>query len=240
MKFLHLTYAEVIARLEELANPEKIEFKRKKFGVLANNSLGVMHSDIKPIAQAIGRNDAMALELFDGEIYEGRLLCSKIFQPKNVTSQLAEKWVKTFENWEICDSFCMGLIAKSPLAVAKIKEWVQREAEFERRAGFAVMAAYCMGDKKADNSIYESFLPIIETSAQDDRVYGKKAVHWALRSVGKQNIALKEAAIACSKRLLEFQSESKSAVWIGKDALRELGGEKPNVLDYPRHIYRLS
>ena len=66
-----------------------------------------------------------------------------------------EKWVKTFENWEICDSFSMGLFAKCEFALAKIVAWTEREREFEKRAGFATMAAYCMADKKSENELFD-------------------------------------------------------------------------------------
>jgi 3-methyladenine DNA glycosylase AlkD len=72
--------------------------------------------------------------------------------------------------------------------------------------------------------------------ADDDRVYVKKAVNWALRQIGKRNIDLKEKAIEVAKVILK--KKSKAAQWIAKDALRELQGDKLNVLDYPRSIYR--
>ena len=46
------------------------------------------------------------------------------------------------------------------------------------------------------------------------------AVNWALRSVGKRNAALNEAAVEVAKRLGE--SANPAARWVGKDALREL------------------
>lgn len=233
-----MNYKEVMDGLYALKNEEKVIFKEKKFGIVSNNSLGIYHKDLKIFAKEIGRDNDLAIQLFDSGVYEARLLCSKIFRPKDVTSELMEKWVKTFENWEVCDSFCMGLFAKGPLALPKILEWTQREKEFEKRAGFATMAAYCMADKKAGNEVYESFFPIIVGAANDDRLYVKKAVNWALRSIGKRNRDLHYSALEVSREILEL--ESKAAKWIAKDAIRQLSLETVNVLDYPRHIYRKS
>lgn len=227
---------EVIARLEALANPEKVAFKQKKFAVVAEKSLGIYQADLKVLAKEIGRNSDLGIQLFETGIYEARLLCSKIFQPKNLTNDLIETWVKTFENWEICDSFCMGLFAKSDFAVPKINEWQNRTREFERRASFATLAGYCMADKKASNEVYEAFLPLIKGAATDERIYVKKAVNWALRSIGKRNKDLNQRAIATAREILEY--DSKAAKWIAKDALRELEKPTANILDYPRAIYR--
>ena len=232
-----MTLQEVIETLNFLANPEVIEKKRKKFGITTPNSLGIHHSDLKVIAKDIGKNqDALALELFDTGIYEGMLLCSKIYNPKNITRKQMEKWIKHFDNWEICDSFCMGFFAKSEFALEKIEEWTIRKPEFEKRAGFAIMAAYGFANKEAENSVFENFIPILKREATDERLYVKKAINWALRNIGKRNQDLREIAIETAKEILEM--DSKAAKWIAKDALRELNQDKLNVLDYPRSIYR--
>ena len=231
-----MTIESVLKALHELANPETVTFKKKKFGVVANNSLGVFHKDLKRIAKEIGSDNELALALFDTGIYEARLLCSKIFKPKDVTESLMEKWVVTFENWEMCDSFSMGLFSKSPFAVKKIMEWSSREAEFEKRAAFATLSSYCMADKFASNKVFEAFLPILKREATDERLYVKKAVNWALRSIGKRNKDLNTAAVNLAKEIALL--DTKGAKWIAMDAIRELTGEKVNVLDYPRSIYR--
>lgn len=231
-----MEYEAVIKRLYELQDPEKVVFKEKKFGVISHNSLGIYHKDLKLIAKEIGRNNELALQLFDSGIYEARLLCSKVFNAKDLNENLMEKWVMTFENWEICDSFSMGLFAKSDFALQKIKEWTLRTTEFEKRAGFATMAAYCMADKKSANTLFESFLPMIIREANDDRLYVKKAVNWALRSIGKRNVDLNRKAIGTAHEILGL--DSKAAHWIAKDAIRKLEAGHVNILDYPRAIYR--
>lgn len=227
---------EVLKTLHQLANPEKVLFKEQKFGVVANNALGVYHKDLKELAKEIKKDNALAIELFETGVYEARLLCSKIFDVKYLTEELMEHWLVTFENWEICDSFSMGLFAKSNLAIPKINEWSKRTNEFEKRAAFATMAAYCMADKKADNSVFENFFPLLITAANDDRIYVKKAVNWALRNIGKRNIDLHAKAIEVAKEIIALKN--KSAKWIGEDAIKQLTKPKVNILDYPRAIYR--
>lgn len=231
-----MTLQEIIDKLHQIADPEKVIFKQNKFGIISNNAIGVYHKDLKKLAKEIGVNNDLALALFDTNIYECRLLCSKIFNPKAVTEELMEKWVRTFENWEITDSFCMGLLKYSTLAIPKIEEWTLRKAEFEKRAGFVIMASYGFADKKAGNEVFEPFFDIIKREANDNRIYVKKAVNWALRNIGKRNIDLQNRAIEVANEILLF--DTPAARWIAKDALKELQGEKLNVLDYPRSIYR--
>ena len=227
---------QVLRQLKILADPEKIRIKEKKFGINAKKSLGIYHKDLKVLAKEIGQNNKLAVELYDTGIYEARILCSKIYDPECISEKQMDRWVENFENWEICDSFCMGFFAKSSHALSKASEWSEAESEFVKRAGFVIMAAYGFADKKSGNEVFEQFFQPIEREADDDRLYVKKAVNWALRNIGKRNIDLQRRAVEVTNHILAI--DSSSAKWIAKNALSELKKSDVNILDYPRHIYR--
>jgi 3-methyladenine DNA glycosylase AlkD len=231
-----MTVAQVISRLQDLSDAEKVTYKAKRFGIVAHNALGIYQKDLNELARQIKKDSMLAVALFDTNIYEARILCSKIFHPNDLTTELMESWVATFENWEICDAFSMGLFAKSRFAVPKAIEWADRIPEFEKRASFATIASYCMADKKASNEVYEPFIPLIKAAATDDRIYVKKAVNWALRSIGKRNRYLQQKAITAAYEILTI--DNKAAQWIAKNAIKELESSQVNMLDYPRSIYR--
>ena len=77
-----------------------------------------------------------------------------------------------------------------------------------------------MHDKSAPDRLFISLFPLIEKYCFDDRNFVRKGINWALRSIGKRNPTLREAAIACAERV-RVQG-TKAARWIGADALREL------------------
>lgn len=231
-----MTLQQVLKRLQALSNPEKVLIKKLKFGINAQNSLGIYHKDLKNIAMEIGCDNHLALALFETGIYEAKILCSKIYDPEQISAEQMNQWAATFENWEICDSFCMGFFAKSKYGIAKAFEWSENENEFIKRAAFVIMAAYGFADKAAGNEIFESFFPVIEREACDDRVYVKKAVNWALRNIGKRNVDLNTMAIAVANRILA--TEGTTAKWIARNAIDELEKADVNLLDYPRGIYR--
>ena len=61
---------------------------------------------------------------------------------------------------------------------------------------------------------------MIEREAYDERNFVRKAVNWALRSIGKRNLRLNREAIRAAERIR--RQNSRSARWIAADALREL------------------
>ena len=114
-------------------------------------------------------------------------------------------------------------MARAEFAPRKCVEWSAREEEFVKRAGFVIMARLAVGDKKAGDELFEGFLPIIKRESIDQRNYVKKAVNWALRQIGKRNLALNRTAIETGRDIQRM--DSRSARWIASDALRELTGQ---------------
>lgn len=228
--------AEVVKKLHLLANPDVVTQKRERFGINPQNSLGIYHKDLDGLAKEIGRDDALGLALFDTGIYEAKILCSKIYTPENLTEERMDYFAEGFDSWEICDSFCVKLFVKNIWALHKTVEWAKSEKLYIKRAAFVLMASLAVSDKKAENFVFRVFTPIMMRECQDERRHIKKAISWALRSMGKRNIDLRKSAIRVAKEMLEL--EDKTAQWIAKDVLKELEKESLKCYDYPREKYR--
>jgi 3-methyladenine DNA glycosylase AlkD len=140
--------------------------------------------------------------------------------PAKTTEAQMESWANDLDNWDICDQCCMNLFWRTAFAYERAEEWSANGKEFVKRVGFVLMASLAIHDKKASDSKFERFLSSIEREAADDRNFVRKAVNWALRQIGKRNGSLRQKAIQVALELR--QAESKSARWIGSDALREL------------------
>jgi len=108
--------------------------------------------------------------------------------------------------------------------VEKARTWSGRPETFVKRAGFVLMAALAVHDKRADDALFASFLSLIAREAGDDRNFVKKAVNWALRQIGKRNRALNLLALETARKIRE--RDSISARWIAADAIRELTDER--------------
>lgn len=130
------------------------------------------------------------------------------------------KQLRDFDNWAICDTLCFHLSDHTPHAWKKVEHWSRRREEFVERGAFALLASLALHDKEAPDAPFARSLRLVEKEATDDRNFVKKAVSWALRSVGRRNRALHTPAADLARRLAE--SDEPAARWVGKDALREL------------------
>jgi len=213
----------LLQKLKALGNAKE-RAGMARFGIETKNAYGISVYVLRALAKEIGTDHALALQLWKSGIHEAKLLAGFIDDPMKVTKGQMEQWVRDFDSWDVCDQCCGFLFDKTKFAEAKAVEWSMRKSEFVKRAGFVLMAALSVHDKKAKDAMFVKFFPIIQRESRDERNFVKKAVNWALRQIGKRNRSLNKKAIEIGKKIGQF--DSKSAKWIASDALRELTSKK--------------
>lgn len=175
---------------------------------------------MRALAKTIGKNHALALKLWKTGVHEARHIAAMIADPEKVDESMMEKWLKDLDSWDIVDGCCGTLFDKTPYAFEKAIEWSHRKNEFEKRAGFSMMATLAVHDKKAPDGKFEQFFPHILRESSDDRNFVKKSINWAIRQIGKRNGRLCKKAIALARQL--HARGDRASRWIASDALREL------------------
>lgn len=211
----------ILQELSARANPDNVA-GMAKFGINPRGTLGISIYELRKLAKTIGVQHALALQLWETGLHEARILASYIDDPALVTEAQLEHWVADFDSWDVVDQVC-ELIAKTPLAYAKVFEWSARPEEFVKRTAFALMAELAVRDKQATDEQLAQFFPVILREANDERNFVKKAVNWALRNLGKRNLALNAQAMATARAIQALGT--RPARWIAADALRELTSE---------------
>ncbi len=195
-----------------------------RFGINIERALGISIYNLMPIAKEIGRNHKLALKLWGSGIHEARILAGYIDDPELVTEEQMEEWVLDFNSWDICDQVCTNLFDRTEFARKKVHEWSKREEEFVKRAAFTIIAGLAVHDKKAKDVDFEPFFEVIKRESYDERNFVKKAINWALRNIGKRNLALNRRAIQLAEQI--GRMNSRASRWIATNALRELKSEK--------------
>jgi 3-methyladenine DNA glycosylase AlkD len=191
-----------------------------RFGIVAKNVYGVSKPKMDILARRIGKDHELALALWDSGVHDAKILAGMIDEPGKVTTAQMNRWVRDFDNWDTCDGTCCHLFVFADDAWNRAVEWTKRSHEFQKRAGFALIAYLAYRDKHATDAQFKKILPILLREAHDGRNFVRKAVNWALRNIGKRNLVLNRAAIEMAEKMKKL--DSRAARWIAADALREL------------------
>ncbi|MFU8890580.1 MAG: DNA alkylation repair protein [Anaerosomatales bacterium] len=95
-----------------------------------------------------------------------------------------------------------------------------RDEEFDKRAGFVLIATLAVHAKDEPDSRFAALLRLIPEGAAGERPMVSKGVNWALRQIGKRGGSLHRQALAIAGDL--SHSTVRSTRWVGSDAMREL------------------
>lgn len=211
--------SQALAELQHQARPDQLA-GMARFGLVGAGRLGVSVPALRRLGRTLGRDHGLALALWDTGIPDARILASLVVDPAQLTSAQMDLWAHTAEAWDVCDQACNNAFVRSPLAWDRVQAWSQSTQEFTRRAAFALLACLATHDKRAPDAAFVAALQLIEQAAPDERNFVRKAVNWALRGIGKRNLALQGLAIERAERIARL--DSRAARWIAADALREL------------------
>lgn len=213
--------AELIAHLQTLRSENNIA-GMARFGIVTDTAIGISNPDLQKIARLAKKDHIRAKELWASGIREARMLALYTFEPKRLTATEARTLAADFNSWEIVD--CAADLFVEAKLDALIPDFAADIREFVRRTAFAMIASAAVHRKTDTDESLLAYLPLIEAHATDPRNFVRKAVNWALRNIGKRNLTCHAPALALAERLAA--STDKTARWIGKDAVRELTGEK--------------
>jgi 3-methyladenine DNA glycosylase AlkD len=213
---------DILMQLKAKARPDQLE-GMARYGMAVEQRLGVAVPDMRKIAKEIGKDHQLALELWQTGIPEAMMVASMVDVPGEVNEEQMETWVQDFNSWDVCDQVCMNLFEKTPMAWKKILDWSRRDEEFVKRAAFALLACLAWHNKHAPDEAFIRLIPAIKEGAADGRNFVKKAVNWALRSIGKRNMNLHQVAMQAAQEIQKM--DSKSARWIASDAIRDLSSD---------------
>lgn len=210
---------EIINKLESAARPDQLA-GMARFGIVGEKRMGVSVPVMRKIAKECGKNHDLALELWETVIPECQIVAALIAEHDKMTEKQMEEWIVDVNSWDICDQLCSNLFDKVPFIIKKIFDWSERQEEFVKRAAYVLIACAAVHNKNAGDKMFIDFFPILIKGAFDDRNFVKKAVNWAIRSIGKKNLHLNKETIKLAKEIMQI--DTKSARWIASDAIREL------------------
>ena len=187
-----------------------------RYGITATKPYGVAMGAIKKYAKSIGTDHALALELWETERYEARLLAIHVADPARLTTAVMNRWIKESDSWALVDTACFQLFDRSKHAWGRVGPWSKARGEFQKRAAFALLWALALHDADASDDDFIAHLPTIERASTDERNFVKKGVDMAFRAVGTRSAPCQRAARALAEELIE--SDDPTAQWLGRSA----------------------
>jgi len=208
--------------LEYLKDQSAEQYKANviKLGIPENNSLGVPIPVLRKLAKTLKHSNGLAKDLWNSGYHEARLLSVLVVDPFTIDHKWAIGLVDDVVSWDLCDHLCKGLLYNLPEYEDLILSWQNDSRLYHKRTAFVLIATAVVYDKEMPLTQIAEYLEIIRNHEADSRPHVKKAISWALREIGKRDIASHKKAKPITEQLA--QDADKNKQWVGKDALKEL------------------
>ena len=202
-----MTIDEALEKLRELADPTTIE-RKAAYHKIDRPYLGTNNQILNDIGKEwrralyLDQRIALAAGLWDTNIFEGRVMASKLLtqariRPDQAVWDLITSWVDDFDSWAIADHACMAgqkRIVTDPIRLDQVETWITSDHMWRRRAAFVITLPYTKQNfpKPHEIQVRERVLGWAAKLADDHDWFIQKAIAWWVRDLSRHDGARAE------------------------------------------------
>lgn len=206
---------DVLALVVEHQNERGISNWLKVENTCGLQSYGVGLTKLRKLAKKIGRNRELALECWQSDYYDLKVIGLLIDEPNKITIEQAEKQVEGIGAGMLGHVFsaCDATLAKSKIAYDLAVSWQDSDSIARKSSAYGLL--YELSKNKRDNRLSDEFflstISHINKSIDKEPKAIKLSMASALMGIGKRNLKLNTAAIVVAKRIgaIDFNEAGK-------------------------------
>lgn len=188
---------EVLSQLKAQGD-EKVFARNKKHGA-GDNQFGVKLGDIRKLEKKIKVDHDLALELWETENMEARLLAIRIMEPNKLSSEELDTMVKSLEVPQVADWFNMYVLKEHPEKDALRENWMNSENIWAARSGWSLTAGKVT--REPEDLDFSSLLDRIENEMPAAPPEVQWTMNTTLAQIGIKSPEHRERAIEIGEKL---------------------------------------
>ena len=192
-----MTLKEALAKLEAGAD-EKRRKHNLKHGA-GDKQFGCKMGDIRKVAKAIKIDRELALQLWETEIVDARLLATLIVKPKSLSADELDRMVRSVNCDLVADWLNSYVVKKHPDNETLRQGWMTADDPMAVRAGWNLTSL--MVKKNADTLDLPALLDRLENEMGNAPAVAQWTMNFALVEIGINHPEHRERALAIGDRL---------------------------------------
>jgi len=168
-------------------------------------SYGLGLTQLRKLAKEIGRNRPLALECWQSDYYDVKVIGLLIDDPKQITVEQAEEQVDDLGAGMLTHvfSFCDATLAKSIIAYDLVINWRNSDSIPRKKSAYGLLYELSKNkrDKRLSNEFFLNTISQINQTIDNELKSVKLSMGTALMGIGKRNLKLNKAAIEVATRI---------------------------------------
>jgi len=190
-----MTVAATLAELKALGT-EKMRAQNLKNGA-SSKQFGVRLGDIRKVAKALKTNHKLALQLWQTENVDARLLAVLVMQPKSLSMDELDRWVRSERFTHLADWLTSYIVKKHGDKEVLRQRWMKDKDAMAGRAGWSLTAERIAKNPEGID------VPALLDRIEAEMTSAASEVQWTMN--------------ACLATIgIEFQKHRKRALAIGE------------------------
>lgn len=169
-----MTLKETLTQLEALGSEKMREFNMKRGA--GQNQFGIKMGDIRTVAKKIKTDHSLALELWNTENIDARLLATLIIDPEKLSHDEINRMVKSEKFVQVADWLYAYVIKLYPDTESLRKEWMTSKDVMCARAGWSLTSGCVARNPKVLD------LPAILDRIESEMAGAAPEVQWTMNS----------------------------------------------------------
>ena len=209
-----MTAQQVLAQLKKLGNPKAVA-TYARHGV-SGACYGVNYGDLKPFVKKIGKNQAMALELWKSGVHDARIAATMIAEAQKMTRADIENWLGECNNYVLTDAVS-SVAAGMPGALKIARAWTEQKDEWVTMAGWNTIGVLA---SKGGVTVEDArpLLDRIEKTIHKQPNRTRHAMNGVLIGIGGYVDALRTRALAVAKAIGKVEVDHGDTNCVTPDA----------------------
>lgn len=193
-----MTLSQVMKQLEAQGD-EKVRQRYVRDGA-GDNVFGVLLGKIRGLAEELGTNHGLGLELWATGNHEARVLACMLLDPAALTEKEARALLEPLSNPTLVDELIGRVLVHAPIAEALQVRWMDGGKELPRRAGWRLLAGRIARGFAKDLDV-RATLERIERELPPAPYRVKEGINFCLVWIGLHLPEYTQEAIAIGERL---------------------------------------
>lgn len=191
------TFADVMSHFDTVRSDQIATIYSRRNPVA--KVIGVRYGDMEKIARKAKQQTSLARQLWATGLFEARTIAIRAIDPADVTSELADRWVREIDFPTLADEWA-GVVYTTPFAREKMESWTASEDEYVRRAGYSLVFRFA-ADPKSEMSDERllAYLGQIEREIHESPNWAREMMNAVPVAIGLRAPDLHAAALAAAR-----------------------------------------
>lgn len=168
-------------------------------------SYGLGLTQLRKLAKTIGRDHELALECWQSDYYDVKVIALLIDEPKKITVEQAEMQVDNLAAGMLSHVFscCGATLAKSAIAFDLVISWQKSNCIARKQSAYGLLYELSKNkrDKRLSNEFFLQVVSQINQNIDNEPKSVKLSMGTALMGIGKRDLQLNKAAIEVAQRI---------------------------------------